>query len=169
MRIRVDYTTIYDYASLASDVVQLLRVEPRETASQHIVNWRLDTDTDGHLRRGEDVFGNITHMFYADMPITRLSLHVSGEVDTEETHGLINGGVENLPDQIWQRTTPLSRPDPELLDFARSCARENPLDTCHQINSSLFEMMRFDADATHSATGAADAFESLTRKSSIFA
>ncbi len=52
MRIRVDYSTTYDYALLASDVVQLLRVEPCGHHGQHIVNWRLDTDIDGHLRRG---------------------------------------------------------------------------------------------------------------------
>jgi len=158
MRIRVEYTTVYDYAALASDVVQLLRVEPRGTASQHVATWRLDTDTDGHLRRGEDVFGNFTHMFYADAPISRLSLHVSGEVDTEEAHGIVAGTVERLPLSAWLRSTPLSRADEALTDFARSCERANPLDMCHLLSGRLHEMMRFDADVTHSHTGAAHAF-----------
>ena len=158
MRIRVEYTTIYDYSTLASDVVQLLRVEPRETASQHVVKWRLDTDTDGHLRRGEDAFGNITHMFYADAPISRLSLHVSGEVDTEEAHGLVAGTLERLPLNVWLRTTPLSGADQEIRDFARSCGRDNALETCHLLNAGLYELLRFDADVTHSHTDAVHAF-----------
>jgi len=158
MRIRVEYTTIYDYATLASDVVQLLRVEPRETASQHVVHWRLDTDTDGHLRRGEDVFGNITHMFYADLPITRLSLHVSGEVDTDEVHGLVEGGVERLPLPVYLRSTPLSQSDAAINAFARDCLRENPLETCHALNTALYSQMRFDADVTHSHTDAVHSF-----------
>ncbi|WP_439534775.1 transglutaminase family protein [Polymorphobacter sp.] len=158
MRIRVEYTTVYDYTTLASDVVQLLRVEPRETASQHVVHWRLDTDTDGHLRRGEDVFGNVTHMFYADTPIARLTLHVSGEVDTDEVHGLVEGGPERLPLPVFLRTTPLSTGDPAIFDFARDCARENPLDSCHALNTALYSQMRFDADVTHSHTDAIHAF-----------
>jgi transglutaminase-like putative cysteine protease len=158
MRIRVEYTTIYDYATLASDVVQLLRVEPRETASQHIVHWRLDTDTDGHLRRGEDAFGNITHMFYADVPISRLTLHVSGEVDTEEAHGLVEGGVERLPLPVYLRATPLSLGDALIGEFAKSCVRASVLDTCHAINTGLFEQMRFDADVTHAYSDAVHGF-----------
>jgi transglutaminase-like putative cysteine protease len=158
MRIRVEYTTTYDYATLASDVVQLLRVEPRETATQHIVHWRLDTDTDGHLRRGEDAFGNIAHIFYADVPITKLTLHVSGEVDTDEAHGLVEGGVERLPLPVYLRTTPLSLGDALIGEFAKACVRTTVLDTCHALNTGLFEQMRFDADVTHAYSDAGHSF-----------
>ena len=158
MRIKVDYSTTYDYALLASDVVQLLRVEPCGHHGQHIVNWRLDTDTDGHLRRGQDVFGNVTHMFYADAPIRRLALHVAGEVDTDETHGVLRGTAEPLPASVFLRTTPLSMPDAAIQDFARTLARANPIDTCHAMLTALYDSMSFDADVTHSHTDAAHAF-----------
>ncbi len=158
MRIRVDYTTIYDYASAASDVLQLLRVEPGNTDDQHVVGWRIDTDADGHLRRGTDVFGNVTHMFYADGPVSRLSLHVAGEVDTDEVGGLIRGAPEPLPPLAFLRSTPLSVADDAVKDFARRCADADTLATCHTMLSALYESMTFDADATHSTTGAAAAF-----------
>ena len=158
MRIKVDYSTTYDYATLASDVVQLLRVEPCGHDDQHVVNWRLDTDTDGHLRRGTDTFGNITHMFYADAPIRRLALHVTGEVDTSETHGILRGTAEPLPPSVFLRTTPLSTADEAIRAFARECAAANPLDTCHAMLTGLYERMTFDADVTHSYTDAAHAF-----------
>jgi len=158
MRIQVDYRTTYDYAALASDVVQLLRIEPCGHDNQHVVHWRLDTDTDGHLRRSHDAFGNVIHMFYADAPIRRLALHVSGEVDTNETHGLISGSSEPLPLAIFLRTTPLSAPDPEIRRFAATCAEANPLTTCHNLVQALYERMTFDADVTHSHTDAAQAF-----------
>lgn len=157
MRIRVEYTTIYDYSSLASDVVQLLRIEPQPSASQHVLNWRLDTDTDGHLRRGEDVFGNITHMFYADAPLRRLTLHVSGEVDNEETHGLIVDD-ERLPAAVYLRQTALTHPNDDIKAFANSCRKPSTLDTLHELNSHLYSLMTFDADVTHSHTDAAHAF-----------
>ncbi len=158
MRIKVDYRTTYDYATLASDVVQLLRIEPSGHDNQHVVHWRLDTDTDGHLRRGHDAFGNVIHMFYADGPIRRLALHVAGEVDTDETHGLISGTSEPLPLAVFLRTTPLSAPDPEIRAFAAACADANPLTSCHNLVTALFARMTFDADVTHSHTDAAHAF-----------
>ncbi|MFZ4690253.1 MAG: transglutaminase family protein [Polymorphobacter sp.] len=158
MRIKVDYSTTYDYAALASDVVQLLRVEPCGHHDQHVVHWRLDTDTDGHLRRGHDVFGNVTHMFYADAPIRRLALHVSGEVDTSETHGVLRGTAEPLPPSVFLRTTPLSTADSAIRDFARSCTAANPIDTCHAMLNRIYASMTFDADVTHSHTDAIHAF-----------
>jgi transglutaminase-like putative cysteine protease len=158
MRIRVDYSTIYDYSMLASDVVQLLRVEPAAHDDQHVVGWRLDTDTDGHLRRGTDAFGNTVHMFYAEAPIRRLSLHVSGEVDTNETHGVLRGTAEPLPTGIFRRTTPLTTADAAIAEFARRCRGADPLSTCHAILNALYDGMAFDADVTHSHTDAAHAF-----------
>lgn len=158
MRIKVAYSTTYDYAALASDVIQLLRVEPCGHDDQHVVHWRLDTDTDGHLRRGHDSFGNITHMFYADAPIRRLALHVTGEVDTTETQGILRGTHESLPPTVFLRTTDLSLPDAAIRDFARRCADPNPLTTCHALLTGIYESMTFDADVTHSHTDAAHAF-----------
>lgn len=160
MRIKVDYSTTYDYSLLASDVVQLLRVEPCGHDDQHVVHWRLDTDTDGHLRRGHDSFGNVTHMFYADAPIRRLALHVSGEVDTSETHGVLRGTAEPLPPTVFLRTTPLTTADEAISNFARECAAADPdpLATCHAMLNRLYERMQFDADVTHSHTDAIHAF-----------
>jgi transglutaminase-like putative cysteine protease len=158
MRIRVAYTTTYDYASPASDVVQLLRIEPHASAAQHILHWRLDTDTDGHLRRSTDVLGNVIHMFYADAPLNRLTLHVSGEVDTEEVHGVVAGAAEPLPPAVFLRQTPLSAPDAAIRAFAAECSTSAELDTLHRLNTRLYEMMSFDADVTHTYTGATHAF-----------
>lgn len=158
MRIRVDYSTVYDYSLLASDIVQLLRVEPCGHHDQHIVHWRLDTDTDGHLRRGHDSFGNITHMFYADAPIRRLALRVSGEVDTGETHGVLRGTAEPLPPSVFLRRTPLTTPDAAIAEFARAADTGDRLATCHALVTGLYGGMAFDADVTHSHTDAIHAF-----------
>lgn len=158
MRIRVDYSTIYDYSSLATDVVQLLRVEPCAHDGQHVLHWRLDTDVDGRLRRSHDSFGNVIHMFYADAPLQRLALHVAGEVDTHDTGGRVPGAVDPLPPAIFRRTTPLSTPDAGILALARQCRDDNSLTTCHNLTVALYEGMAFDADVTHSHTDAIHAY-----------
>lgn len=158
MRIKVDYRTVYEYAQAASDVLQLLRVQPAGHEGQHIVNWRIDTDVDGHLKRAEDAFGNITHMFYPDGPVKRLSLHVTGEVDTVESHGVLSGGYEPLPPQVFLRQTDLTRPDDGLLALARQVDARDALATCHRLTSLLYGQFSFDPDVTHSHSDAAHAF-----------
>jgi transglutaminase-like putative cysteine protease len=158
MRIRVDYRTVYDYAAPASDVLQLLRVQPGRHDGQHVVHWRLDTDTDGHLRKSEDAFGNVTHMFYPDGAVRRLALHVTGEVDTEDRAGLVTGAHEPLPVGVFLRSTPLSAPDTAIQALARSCDAGDALATGHALTAALYEQMRFDADVTHSFSDASHAW-----------
>lgn len=158
MRIRVDYSTIYEYAQPASNVLQLLRVQPAGHEGQHVVHWRIDSDCDGHLKRGDDAFGNITHMFYPDGLIQRLALHVTGEVDTQETHGVMGGTFEPLPSMAYLRQSELTQPDEALKALARQIDADDPLASCHRLSGLLHESMTFDADVTHSHTGAAHAF-----------
>ena len=158
MRIKVDYRTVYDYAQAASDVLQLLRVQPAGHEGQHIVSWRIDTDIDGHLKRAEDAFGNITHMFYPDGQIQRLALHVTGEVDTVETHGVLSGSHEPLPALAFLRQTDLTRPDEALLALARQIDAGDALASCHRLTGLLFDSLTFDPDVTHAHSDAAHAF-----------
>ena len=158
MRILVDYSTIYEYAQPASNVLQLLRVQPAGHEGQHVVHWRIDSDCDGHLKRGEDAFGNITHMFYPDGQIQRLALHVTGEVDTSETHGVLTSSHEPLPAMAYLRQSELTQPDEALKKLARQIDADDALASCHRLSGLLYDSMTFDADVTHSHSGAAHAF-----------
>jgi transglutaminase-like putative cysteine protease len=158
MRIRVDYRTTYQYATAASDVLQLLRVQPAGHEGQHVVSWRIDIDVDGHLKRAEDAFGNITHMLYPDGPVKALSLHVVGEVDTLESHGVLSGGYEPLPATVFLRQTDLTRPDEALLALGRQVDAGDALATCHRLTSLLYDQFSFDPDVTHAHTDAAHAY-----------
>ena len=158
MRIRIDYTTTYEYAQDARDVVQLLRVQPRSGQDQHVARWRIDVDADGALRPGTDPFGNWTHLFTADGPVRRLTLTCTGEVDTDEAHGAVRGFVEPLPPAMFLRATALTTPDPAIATFAHDLGDGPVLDRLHALNTGLFATMTFDASATGTGTDAATAF-----------
>jgi len=158
MRIRIDYTTVYDYAQPAHSVVQLLRLCPRGGEDQHIKRWRVDVDADGSLRTGADAFGNFTHLFTADGPLNRLALTVTGEVDTADAAGLVHGFAEPLPPVMFLRATDLTTPGPALVEFAHAIGGVGTLDRLHALNGQINTLMAFDADATGTGTDAATAF-----------
>ena len=157
MRIRIDYTTAYDYSLAASSVVQLLRVQPRGGWDQHVGRWRVDVDADGSLRVGTDVFGNATHLFTAAAPIKRLTMTVTGEVDTDDAHGAVRGFPEPLPSTMFLRSTDLTAPDAAIAAFARNLGNAPDLDRLHALNLAIHARMTFDTDATGTGTDAATA------------
>jgi transglutaminase-like putative cysteine protease len=158
MRIRINYTTAYDYTESARDVVQLLRVQPRSGTDQLVSRWRIDVDADGALRPGTDPFGNWTHLFTADGPVERLTLSVTGEVDTNEAHGAVRGFTEPLPPAMFLRATALTTPDPAITAFVRDLGDGPALDRLHDLNHAINAAMAFDAASTGTGTDAAAAF-----------
>jgi len=161
MRIRVSHTTTYHYDAPPVGVTQILRLTPRHHEGQYVVDWRIDLSIDCRLHQHEDAFGNITHAFTAEGPLKALSVAVEGEVETQETHGVVSGTVERFPPALYLRETALTMPDPPILDFAetvRAQAGTDRLALLHALLGELNREMTFDTDPTHAATTAAEAF-----------
>lgn len=118
MRIRLHQSTQYAYDEPIRAAVQILRTTPRPNDGQHITLWRVETDADARLKPSEDAFGNVTHALYIDGSLQRLRLTVVGEVETTDTGGVLRGGVERLPVQVFLRETPLTLASAELRSYA---------------------------------------------------
>jgi transglutaminase-like putative cysteine protease len=157
MRILVDHCTTYTYTLPAANVVQALRLTPRDSDAQYIRSWRVDTDVNGLMRDSADPFGNRLTMFYADAPLTSLTITVTGEADVAESNGVYRG-PEALPPLVYLRSTDLTRPDAAIVDMARGCEKAETLATLHALNAAVHEHMDFDTTETDSATPAAEAF-----------
>src|ERR1700742_5219920 len=128
MRIRVQHETIYRYDAPPKGVIQTLRMTPRNHDGQYVVDWRIDVSADVRVDAQEDAFGNITHTFTADGLIDTLRLHVEGEIETQDSHGVMRGTVEHFPPSLFLRATPLTTPDAALADLARDVAASGGAD-----------------------------------------
>jgi len=160
MRIRLAHHTTYDYERPARAINQRLRLTPRSHAGQRVIRWRVGFDVDAELRRGEDVLGNIAHTAFVRGPVSRLTITVAGEVETSETHGLVQGAVERFAPEVFLRETQLTRPDDAVRDFARDAAVGQPdvLERLHAVLAALHRRIAFDTAPTGVDTSAAEAF-----------
>ena len=160
MRIRLAHTTRYDYETPAKSIVQILRLTPRSHEGQHVARWRVEIDVDARLHKGEDALGNITHTVHVLGPLSQLTLSVSGEVETWETHGVVKGSVERFDPQVFLRETPLTTPDATVKAFAQDVAggSSDVLDQMHRLMGALHQEVAFDTRPTLSTTTAAEAF-----------
>jgi transglutaminase-like putative cysteine protease len=162
MRIRVAHTTRYAYDTPARWVLQALRMTPQPHEGQHVVAWRMETDTDVRLRPERDVFGNIVHMLQAERPAQEMAVRVQGEVETFDTAGVVRGAVERLPPRLYLRETELTAAGPEIRAFAEDATREAGADLLgrlHLLMSAIRREIAFVTGVTDAQTTAAQALE----------
>jgi transglutaminase-like putative cysteine protease len=161
MRLRISHLTDYRYGTPATSVTQMLRLTPRNHESQYVVQWRIDVSTDCWLQQHEDAFGNITHAFTSSGSFRQFTVTAEGEIETRDTQGIMRGTVERFPPTLYLRETPLTQADDAIAAFAWACREDggdDPLKVLHLILERLHADLTYDADPTHAATTAAEAF-----------
>jgi transglutaminase-like putative cysteine protease len=161
MRLRIAHRNVYRYDPPAAGVIQVLRLTPRNHDGQYVVRWRIDVSADARLATHEDAFGNITHVFSADGPFDELSVEVDGEVETQNTNGVVRGTVERFGPSLFLRDTALTQADPAIRDFAqtiRAAKGAEALGQLHGLLDRLYEELAHDSDDAQGAANAAEAF-----------
>jgi transglutaminase-like putative cysteine protease len=161
MRIRIAHETVYRYDTPATKAIQILRLMPRNHDGQYVVRWRVEVSEDCRVEPREDAFGNFTHTFTVDGPISELAVRVAGEVETQDTHGIVRGTREKFPPSFYLRQTDLTAPDKAIVDWANEISENGKrpaLETLHTLQQAIYSNFNFDVNATVPSTTASQAF-----------
>jgi transglutaminase-like putative cysteine protease len=161
LRIRIAHSTVYHYDPPAAGAIQVLRLTPRNFDGQHVVCWRIDVYPDARLAAHEDAFGNITHVFTADGPLGELRVEVDGQVETQNTDGVVRGTVERFPPRLFLRATPSTQPDAAIRQFAqavRAASGGQVLAELHALLQRVHTELALDPEASNVTAGAAEVF-----------
>lgn len=160
MRVRIEHETHYAYDTQIRSLIQILRMTPRSHEGQHVLRWRIEPSIDGRLRQSEDSLGNIVHNFAAEGGAEEFTLRVTGDIETNDTAGIIAGTVERAPEIYFLRDTDLTMADEAMRAFAEECAKPggDDLATLHRLMNALNGEISFDTEPTHVATTASEAF-----------
>ena len=130
-------------------------------ASVDTSDARCTVSTHARLNAHEDAFGNLTHVFTADGPLETLSINVDGEVETQNTEGVVRGTVERFPPSLFLRDTPLTQADERIRKFADENRPANGYDVLahlHALMHRLHEELPHDHDAPQEAATAVEVF-----------
>lgn len=161
MRIRIAHSIVYDYSEPARTITQILRLTPRDHDGQHVMSWRVVPTVDGRLRNGQDAYGNLTHTLSIDGPVTTMTIEVSGEIETTDLAGVVRGGVERVPPDVFRRDTILTAPDEALRNFAHESVRGSgsALSTMHALMGAVHEGLECLPTQSRTGIGAAAALK----------
>jgi transglutaminase-like putative cysteine protease len=135
MRLKITHEIQFRFEEPASYAIQTLRMTPRNSDSQFVVDWRIDVSRDCHLAPVDDPFGNLTHTFSLDGPIDELTLVATGEVLTDEMHGVVRGARDRMPHGLFLRATPLTTARSAVKALAEEVARTYPDDALGQLHA----------------------------------
>ena len=140
MRIAIDHVWSIDFGFPLLRAVLALRVTPEDGDGQTVASWRIWPDCNGRLKTGRDGYGNVLTMLYADGPCERIEVHVSGEVFTGPSNGILNPShPEPLPPALFLRPPPALADAPDLAALAIEESDGVGIDRLHLLNVALHQ------------------------------
>jgi transglutaminase-like putative cysteine protease len=83
MKFQISHELNYSYDSPVRLSTQYLRLSPRDTGRQKVLEWKLETP--GQAIRTSDGFGNILHVLTLDKQVSEIWIHAGGTVETSSS------------------------------------------------------------------------------------
>ncbi len=139
MRISVQHTETFTYEEPSMGTIQVLRMTPRDHNGHYVCDWNVDIDANCDLKTSKDAFGNVLTSFSLSGPLEQLTITATGEVETEETHGIIKGTAQKVPDGVFLRPSHSEHQAAlvRTLMNAAGDASGKPLDHMHRLMGAL--------------------------------
>ena len=146
MRIGIDHTTHYAYETPVRYSTQYLRLVPRSTARQRVLQWNLDAPAQPlELRDG---YGNVLHVLTIVKPVTEIVIRASGIVETSAAIDEQEDEVKLSP-LLFLRPTLLTRAEGPLIDLAEKHRRRSAtLTGLRDLSNAIRDCLPFQTGVT---------------------
>jgi transglutaminase-like putative cysteine protease len=158
--LQVRHTTHYAFAQPVVHALQRLRLTPKETHGQRIIDWQMRFDNAAAELQYDDQHFNHVTLVSLTPGAREVTVTCEGTVETEDNAGVIGRHSGHLPLWSFLRQTPLTRAGPKLralLREAQGAGGETPLDFLHSLSGLIRERVVYETGRTHSATTAEEA------------
>ncbi|MEY4838861.1 MAG: hypothetical protein RLZZ475_2720 [Pseudomonadota bacterium] len=160
MTLAIRHTTHYAFGGPVMHALQRLRLTPKETQGQRIIEWRMTFDNaHAELEYDDQHFNHVT-LIGVNPGAREVTVTCEGIVETEDNAGVIGRHSGHLPLWSFLRQTPLTRPGSKLRALLREVpgpAGDAPLDFLHALSGQIRDRIAYEAGRTHSATTAEEA------------
>ncbi len=160
MHIQIQQDMSYRYETPVNYSVQMLRLRPLGNASQKVLSWRLTVPPFASLTESRDAYGNVVQTLYIDRLHDETKLALSGEIETEDTDGVVRGTFEPFPPVFFLRQTDLTMANDAIRSLAKETGHASqgaPLELAHKLMGAVREAVDYRVGDTHAATTAAEA------------
>ncbi len=171
----VRHATTYRYDHAVTLSTHRLRLTPRDTPTQRLRRFALETAPEGALLAAEkDGFGNTAHLLEIREPHWELTIEARSEVAVSDAPPPLDAtpweqvaaaaarprGAEAAEAAAFALPSRLTEADDALEDWARACFTPGRpvLDAAQALMSRIYGEFAYDPEATHAGTDAREAF-----------
>jgi transglutaminase-like putative cysteine protease len=161
MRLSVTHTTRYTFSDPVVYGMQRLRLKPKSTHGQNLVDWAMDLDGAIAEVEYEDQNLNAAALVTILPGARELTIRCACVVDTLNNAGVIGPHVGHMPLWAFQRPTPLTQPGPKIRELVKGLDsdRANMLDTLHALSQAVLSAVTYEGGQTDARTPAETALE----------
>lgn len=158
MLLTVDHKTRYFYNQPVRGVVQSHRLMPSVFEGQRMRRWKVSV-SDGQMGGGfRDGAGDWVQGWTVLGPVSEITVHVSGEIETTDLAGVLRGHKEIVPSECYLRFTHPTEADAGLVALADGVnPASDALAAAHELSARVSQAIAYTPGATDAHTTAAEA------------
>ncbi len=156
MLLTVKHTTRYTFAGEVTHGLQRLRLKPKSTHGQEVVDWRMELDGALPEAAYDDQHFNHVDLVSIRPGAPEVVVTCEGTVRTVDNNGITGPHTGLMPLWCFLRPTPLTRPGSRVRQMLASIEadRSDVLGFLHVLSTRIGEMVEYVAGATDAHTTA---------------
>jgi transglutaminase-like putative cysteine protease len=155
MRLAITHRTRYDFDEPVVHALQRLRLTPKHTSGQTIVEWSMHLTGAHRQLEYDDHNCNTTTLVSVDPGTTQVEIECRGVVETDDRMGMMGRHSGHLP--IWHfiGQTPLTKPGPAMKSLMSGMdGKGKRLAMLHDLSSRILSVVGYEKGQTDSETSA---------------
>jgi len=162
MRLKISHRTEYSYDAPVSYALQRLRLTPQSGRTQTVQSWAVNVTGARQEVVFSDQFENETQLVSIEGDMQSIVIEASGEVDTNNTAGVIGEHRGFAPLWLFRRETDLTKVGEGIKDLAASIPAGSDLARLHGLMNVIEERVVYAKGTTHAGTSAEEALQLKT-------
>ena len=159
MKLAIRHTTRYRFDAPATYGLQQLRVTPKRTAQQAILDWSIGIEGGTLETAFEDHHLNHVELVSFGRDVEELVITSSGTVEVTDTHGVVGRHRGYAPMWLFRRPTGRTKAGAGCRQLVRAVEGETDLDRLHALMRVVGDAVRYEVGASHPDWDAEKAIE----------
>ena len=159
MRLSIRHSTRYRFDEPVRYGVQRLRLTPKATQGQAIVDWQMTYEgAREELSYDDQNFNHVT-LITAEEGAQEIVIHCRGTVQTQDQAGVIGQHAGHLPLWAFLGKTPLTRPGPRIRHLISGVERSEGgmVESLHNLSANIRDAVDYGEGSTNVGTTAEEA------------
>jgi len=154
VRLAIDHTTHYRFSDPVVHGLQRLRLTPKSTSGQRIVNWKMAFEGAALQVEYDDQHMNHVTLIALAPGACEVTIRCEGVVDTADEAGIMGSHAGYLPLWHFLESTELTAPGPKLRALVGELARGNdPVTLLHALSAAIVTHVEYQTGHTDPNSG----------------